>query len=131
MSRTAQRSVNTFDELRYEHYHKPSGAIFSVDKFPCSSNTLKKQIRWAFFQCNMWLGAATKSQQGLDPIDYGYGRDENDFLYPLLKIQNRLPPNYPNPCNCLKCAKETVCPCRVLKIRCCEFCKCKMKCRNP
>ena len=129
MSRTAQRSVDTFDELRYERYHKPGK--FSVEKFPCSSNTLKAQIRWAFFQCNLWLGAATKPRPELDPTDYNYGRDENDFLYPLLKIEQYLPPDYPKPCKCLKCAKETVCPCRVMKICCSEFCKCKMDCKNP
>lgn len=130
MTRTANRSVNTFDQLRHDQYHS-RGSTFSIDKFPCTSISLRMHIRWAYYQCNLWLGSVTRTCSQLEPIDYGYDIDENGFLYPQIMIGPSVPPDFPTPCKCLKCAKEKVCPCRVLNIPCCEFCKCKMNCRNP
>ena len=130
LSRTANRTVNTIDELRYNQYHN-LGSTFSIDKFPCTSRSLRVHIQWSYYQCTLWLGAATKTCSQLDPIEFGYGNDDNFFLYPKIINGPSLPLDFPTPCKCLKCAKEKVCPCRVLNIPFCEFCKCKKICQNP
>ena len=125
MTRTANRSFNTFDEFRHDQYHS-RGSTFSIDKFPYTSKSLRMHIRWAYYQCNLWLRAAARTSFLLDPTNYGYNIDENGFLYPQIMIGPSVLPNFRTSCKCLKCAKEKVCPCRVLNTPCCEFCKCKM-----
>ena len=127
MSRNAKQTADSFDQLRYDQYHA-CGSTLSIDKIPCTSNSLRKQIQWAYYQCNLWIGAATRCTSQLIPIDYEYALDENGFLYPILSINQALPQKFPYPCTCSKCARETVCGCRVLSIECCEFCKCKKSC---
>ena len=131
MSRTATRSAETFDELRYDKYHTRSSA-WTIDKLPCSSDTLRKQINWAYYQCNLWTGAASRVSSLLNPTDYQYSLDDDGFFYPNISIETEIPEDFPHPCTCGKCAREKVCNCRILKIICCEFCKCKSEeCKNP
>ena len=131
MSRTATRSAKTFDELRYNQYHN-HGTKWTIEKLPCSSETICKQINWAYFQCNLWTGAASRTSSAIRPTDYQYVLDDGDFLTPNISIQTLIPENFPHPCTCGKCAIETVCNCRALHINCCEFCKCKSEeCKNP
>ena len=129
MSRNANRAADSFDQLRYDRYHA-RGSSLSMDKLPCTSNSLRKQIKWAYYQCNLWIGAATTHTSQLSPLEYEYALDENEFLYPILSVNQVLPQDFPQPCSCLKCARETVCGCRVLGIQCCDFCICKKNCRN-
>ena len=131
MSRTATRSAETFDELRYNRYHNRSPS-WTIDKIPCSSEALLKQINWAYFQCNLWTCAANRSSCSINPTNFQYTLDDDGFLTPNISIENPIPDNFPQPCTCGKCARETVCNCRVLQINCCEFCKCKNdECKNP
>ena len=131
MSRTATRSAETFDELRYNQYHTRS-TKWTIDKIPCSSEALLKQRNWTYFQCNLWTGAANRISCSINPTDYQYTLDDDGFLTPNISIETPIPDNFPQPCTCGKCARETVCNCRVLQINCCEFCKCKSEeCKNP
>ena len=68
----------------------------------------------------------------LSLIDYGYSLDEDDHLVHEIVEEDTIPSDFPSPCNCLKCAKSTVYPCRIKQIRCCEFCKCNAArdCKN-
>ena len=52
----------------------------------------------------------------LNPVDYAYSLDENEHLVPDVVDGDRIPSDFPLPCNCLKCAKSTVCPCRVKQL---------------
>ena len=70
LSRNAIRSADSFDELRYEQYHK-YGSNLSLDKFPCTSETITRQIKWAYYQCHIWIGSATKTSSSVRPKDYG------------------------------------------------------------
>ena len=64
------------------------------------------------------------------PIDYGYTLDIDGELVPII-TGSVLPDDYPKPCTCGKCARQTVCPCRVMDMSCTDFCKCKGDYRNP
>ena len=79
MTRTANHSVDTSNEFRHDQYHS-RGSTFSIDKFPCTSKSLRMHIRWAYYQCNLWLGAAARTSSFLDPTNYGYNINENGFL---------------------------------------------------
>ena len=37
----------------------------------------------------------------------------------------------PFPCQCGKCARDTLCICRINKGKCCNFCISKQQCNNP
>ena len=87
-------------------------------------------IRRAFIQTYKWLTAPFFPQCDLDPLHYGY-EIENDVLIPKISNDIPIPSDFPLPCNCLKCARANVCPCRIKNISCCEFCKCKNNCNNP
>ena len=79
MSQTATRSADTFDEFRYNQYHA-RGQTLPIDKIACTSKTLVKQIKWAYFQCNLWTGAAAHHSSLIDPQDL----NDNDLLDPDL-----------------------------------------------
>ena len=124
-------SVSTFDELRYIKYHSQS---FNLDfeKLPTTSTSIRKHIKRAYFQGFRWLRCPYDERFELDPKSYGY-EFSNDLMKPDLLITPKIPDDFPQPCNCRKCSKSTVCPCRVNEIKCCGFCKCfadKM-CKNP
>ena len=116
MCRTATRSADTFDEFRYDQYHA-RGQALAIDKIACTSKTPVKQIKWAYFQCNLWINAATRSSSSIDPQKYGYALTDDGLLDPDLSIEHPLPEDFPRPCTCGKCAKETVCNCRILQIK--------------
>ena len=111
------KNVASFDELRYQLHHKHVSSL-PIDKFPCTTRSVKTHIQRSYYQCNLWLCAATEPGPRLNPIDFGYSMDENEYLYPDIRIEPSIPPDFPNPCKCEKCAREKVCPCRVLKIPC-------------
>ena len=67
----------------------------------------------------------------LDPLCYGYTLDDNERLVADI-CSLELPDDFPLPCTCGTCARETVCPCRKKSVGCCQYCKCsKRECRNP
>ena len=79
----------------------------------------------------MWRGASSNKQCEIDPTEYGYNVNNDSTLVPVVMEHQSMPDGFPFPCKCLKCAREKICGCRVNELECCEFCNCKMKCRNP
>ena len=124
--------VDTFDELRFQKYHKKNFQL-DFEKLPCTSKCIRLHIRRAYLQCYRWIHVASMENIDLSPIDYGYSVDEDHHLVHEILDGDTIPSDFPSPCNCLKCAKSTVCPCRIKQIRCCEFCKCDAarECKNP
>ena len=126
------KKLQTFDELRFQTYHKKTLQL-DFEKLPCTSNSIHRHIKRAFLQCYRWLHAPFMETIDLNPTDYGYIIDDNEHLIPEIVEGPVTPDDFPLPCNCIKCAKSTVCPCRVRDIPCCEFCKCNasVSCKNP
>ena len=94
MSRKADRTFETFDELRYSQYHAKNSTV-PLEKLPCTSVSLSKQIRWAYYQCNLWVSAATFASPQLDPTDYYYGLDQKGLLHPMITTEQSIPEDFP------------------------------------
>ena len=124
--------ITTFDELRNLKYFDFKSQL-DLTKLPCTSSSIRLHILRAYYQCRLWIEAPFHDiSASLPPTSYGY-RKNGDFLEPVLVEQPVKPSNLPDPCNCQKCARETVCPCRIVGISCCKYCKCKNGpvCKNP
>ena len=80
-----------------------------------------------------WLHSAFLENIDLEPFQYGYRLTENRNLVPIKSTKPSNACNFPQPWNCQKCGKASVCKCRLLEIRCCQFCKCDTspRCKNP
>ena len=124
-------AIATFDDLRSEIYHK---SAFKLDlrKLPCTSGSIVNHIKRAYYQCSLWINAIHQASFAtfLDPNDYGYLLKDDVFV-PVSSYDSNIPSDLHLPCKCLKCVRETICPCRVAKVNCCMFCKCLGNCRNP
>ena len=105
-------TVESFDELRYHQYHKKSFE-FNLEKLAATSHTIYMHIMRAYFQCNRWVNAASVESITLDPLQYGYVAEEEGLICPEVVNYEIIPIDFPMPCNCLKCARSNVCPCRV------------------
>ena len=130
---TDSSEICTFDQLRHEFYYKNKKSL-NLKTFPPTSNSIRTHIKLSYLQTYRWVNAAwLEDFNNLDPLSYGYVNvvDEN-ILKPDV-ITEKLPPDFPVPCICLKCARDTVCPCRVKEIKCSAYCKCRREemCRNP
>ena len=112
----------------FENY---SNKIFQFEKFPPTIESIKLHILRSYFQCHQWLHASYIDKIGLDPLEYGSVRC-GEQLVPLITIGPSLPEEFLMPCNCVKCAKANVCPCRVKNSACCNYCKCQwgVNCKN-
>ena len=128
MSNSFQRNsisnekLDSFDNLRYDVYHKTL-QVFDLEKFPATSSAVKQHILRAYLQCHIWLHAAFIEDISIDPFQNGYTLNEEDDLVALIINYTLIPP----PCNCLKCARPHGCPCRVKQIACNQYCKCEAK----
>ena len=124
--------VQTFDELRFQTYHRKKFQL-DLEKLPCTSRSIRLHTKRAYLQTFRWINAASMESIDLNPVDYAYSLDENKHLVLDVMDGDRIPSDFLLPCNCLKCAKSTVCPCRVKQIACCKFCKCgaTVVCKNP
>ena len=124
--------VATFDELRFMVYHEKH-LSFDIERFPPTSDSIRQHIMRAYFQCHKWLRSPFVENIDLDPLDFGYCIDEDENMVPIISTKPSIPSDFPHPCTCKKCAKTTVCKCRVLGIACCQYCKCKAssECKNP
>ena len=124
--------VQTFDELRFQTYHRKNFQL-DFEKLPCTSRRIRRHIKRAYLQTFRWINAASMESTDLNPVDYAYSLDDNEHLVPDVVDGDRIPSDFPLPCNCLKCAKSTVCPCRVKQIACCKLCKygATVDCKNP
>ena len=124
--------VDSFDELRFLVYHEKH-LQFDIERFPPTSASIKQHILRVYLQCYMWLHASFIEDIQLNPLDYGYMFDDNENLIPLMTTEPSIPDEFPAACNCLKCARPRVCPCRLKPIACCRYCKCGATtlCKNP
>ena len=128
ISRKENRCEDSFDNLRYSRYHGENFKL-ELDTFPCTTAALRYHIQRAYFQCRLWIYAATRQVFDLDPLKYGFEMID-EFVMPVITNNTLLPSDFPTPCTCLKCATKK-CKCRVLKIECCDFCSCHKECSNP
>ncbi len=129
---SSDHTVKTFDKLRYNIYHKKSFQL-DLEKLPCTSTSIQLHIKRAYLQCYRWLHAPYLDTVPLDPTEYGYFVNNDGQLSPQIIQDCVIPSDFPVPCSCTKCARSTICPCRVRNISCCEFCKCGARemCNNP
>ena len=109
------------DGVRFEQYHQAKNLSFS--KLCPPSSTMMFHIKRAYLQCYMWMNVL-ENHSSLDPLKYGYTEEDGNFQ-PIITTEVVRPPEFVSPCTCRKCARSAVCPCRVAKIHCCPFCKCK------
>jgi len=122
-----------FNDLRYTMYHQKNFQM-DVEKLPCTSCSIQFHILRSYLQCFHWLHAPFQNRILLNPIEFGYDFNEEEYLVPIIvSPDNILPADYPTPCNCMKCSRENVCNCRSLSLSCGKFCKCKgeEQCCNP
>ena len=130
VTRQENRNVNTFDEMRYSKYHSHNLKL-DLEKFPCTSKSIRFQIQKAYYQRRLWFLSSREKRCDLDPQLYSYELNDEGLLVPLIVNGDVTPRDFPFPCQCGKCTKDTVCICRVNKVECCDFCKCKRQCKNP
>ena len=96
---------DTFDDLRYEVYQDKKFK-FDLEKFPPTNKTIKEHIKRAYFQCHLWQHASYIPSITLNPLEYGYVKDEDGKLMPIVSTESNLPGDFPMPCNCIKCCKR-------------------------
>jgi len=124
-------SLGTMDKLRFHQFHHKK--IRNFQDLAPTSRSIRLHIKRSYLQCYKWIHALEQTAK-LNPLDFGYIQ-EDTTLIPQVTEDPMDPEDFPKPCNCQMCFKETVCPCRRLKIMCCDFCKCKSsvlyKCKNP
>ena len=134
--RCISKDVNfkTFDSLRNFVYYKKATEI-NLEKLPPTSSSIYLHIKRAFLQTFIWLHAPFLAEMDIDPLNFGYEMEEEDVdcedIFPQI-VADVLPEDFPMPCKCVKCAKETVCSCRKYQLPCCTYCNCKSdSCKNP
>ena len=118
-----KHDVDTFDELRFIVYHEKYLEL-AAERFSPTSDNIRQHILRAYLQCYIWLHSAFLGNIDLDPLEYGYRLTKYSNLIPIISPKPSIPINFPQPCNCQKCGKASVCNCRSLEILCCQFCKC-------
>lgn len=129
-------NIHEFDDLRKKVYYKKATEI-NIEKLPPTSSSIALHVKRAYLQTYIWLHAPFIFDLDIDPLQYGYKLDDDyeddddNGIIPLMAAKV-LPEDFPLPCRCTKCARETVCPCRVHELPCCEYCNCKPEsCKNP
>ena len=132
---TKQEGVDNFNLLRYMKYQQNVHQL-DLAKLPCTSESIKLHIKRAYLQ-SYWCNSPIISFCDIEPLDYEYGLDvgddeedgDNNFK-PAITNVDLLPNDFPRPCTCGKCARDTVCLCRIRKITCFEYCKCEISCKS-
>ena len=63
----------------------------------------------------------------IDPLQYGNDFDEDDDVDEIVPtiVDHVLPEDFPMPCKCGKCARENICSCRIIELKCCQYCSCQ------
>ena len=122
--------IDTFDDLRNHTYHLKSFQL-SLEKLPCTSSSIHLHIMRAYLQCYLWLHAPFVENVEINPLEFGFYISNEELILKIIHGPS-IPEDFSIPCNCIKCAKINVCPCRVKAISC-EFCKCGSSegCKNP
>ena len=62
---------------------------------------------------------------------FEYHLEDEKYAVTIEIAVSCLPIDFLLPCKCLKCTTSTVCPCRVMDIKCCEFCSSDILCKIP
>ena len=75
--------MHSLDDLRYNVYHDKKFE-FGLEKFPATSESMKLNIRRAYFQAYFWKHASFVDQISLIPEEYGNLEDEIGQLRPLI-----------------------------------------------
>ena len=118
-----KHDVDTFDEMRFIVYHEKY-LQFDIECFPPTSDNIRQHILHAYLQCYIWLHSPFLENIDLDPLVYGYRLTEDSNLVPIISTKPAIPSNFPQPCNCQKYSKASVCKCQLLEICCFQYCKC-------
>ena len=128
---TSNCKFNYFDELRYHIYHTKTFQL-DLEKLPPTSSSIKLHIKRAYLQTYMWLHAPFIENIAISRVEYGYIENSEEHIIPIVVSDVLIPPDFPSPCNCMKCSKSNVCKCRIKQIACCRFCKCEASvgCKN-
>ena len=121
---STKAQVDTFDELRYEDYHKNLNK--SLATLPPTSSVIEGHIQRTFLAVRE---AVTLLDQrvSLEPTDYGW--EESDGVLVPSKHLKPLPDVLLTVCGCKHC-KTKRCKCRKANLNCCVFCKCSTSCDN-
>ena len=45
----------------------------------------------------------------ISPVEYGYIENSEEQIIPIVVSDVLIPPDFPSPCNCMKCSKSNVC----------------------
>ena len=114
--------LETFDDLRLAAFN--SNALkMDFEKATCTSANARKHIHRAYYQHQLWVQAPFRDATTiLDAESYGFIK-RGSLLLPEIVISK--PEGLLDPCTCGKCAHKNGCPCRIAKIKCFKYCKCK------
>ena len=127
-----KHDVGTFDELHFIVYHQKY-LEFDIECFPPTSYNIRQQTSdtlRTYLQCYIWLHSAFLENIELDPLENDHRLTEESNLFPMKLTKPSVPNNFPQPYNCQKCSKASVCKCRLLVICCCK-CDASPRCKNP
>lgn len=116
--------VDTFDELRYEDFHKNLNK--SLATLPPTSSVIEGHIRRTFLAVREAI-TLLDQRVPLEPTDYGW--EESDGILLPSKHLKPLPDVLLTVCNCKNC-KTKRCKCRKANLNCCAYCKCSTSCDN-
>ena len=104
-----KHDVDTFDEL---HFISTMRNIWSLTlnafhQLLITSDSI--YILHTYLQGYIWLHSAYLENNDLDPLEYGYRLTADRKLVPIISTKLSIPCNFPQPCNCQKCGKASVC----------------------
>ena len=115
------KGLSTFDEIRHSEYHKSN--VVGLSNFPYTSSLIRNPIKHAHLETYILTHAATLPDSIFEETQYCYIRDGNGYIVvAVVDVDIKLTPDYFLAlCQCRKFVKETVCPCRIAQIPCCNF----------
>ncbi len=122
--------LKTMDALRYYTYHRSKNMPYS--DLPPTSRSLFAHIQRSLYVTFIQMNCM--ENPSIDACEYGFV-NADELLVPI-KDMVLLPDDLPQACICGKCATKR-CICRVNKVACCMFCKCRGEfldgrhCKNP
>ena len=105
-----------------------SSLKLDIEKFLPISDSIRLHILRAYFEAHLWYHAVYANTQ-INPLEYGYGYSCPIFI----NETNIFLDDFPVPCMCKKCVRETICKCRKMQVPCCKYCGCQAKreCSTP
>ena len=114
----------TFDEYRFEVYHKKKKSIIDL---PPTSSTISGHLKRSFYFIKMNCSLINYNTFTLKAVDYGWEFD-SEILVPC-KLLVQMPDELTVTCGCkIRCTKR--CKCVTMGTSCTEYCKCSIECEN-